>query len=212
MEFLFLIIILIFSVMIHEVAHGSVAYYLGDPTAKYAGRLTLNPLKHLDPIGSIIVPVFLIIMTKIFGGGIVFGWAKPVPINPYNFRDQKYGSLKVSLAGPLANLSLAVIFGLALRFFSWSLAPFSGLVVMFSYIIYINLLLAIFNLLPVPPLDGSHILFALLPNSARNIKLFLSQFGIFILLFIIFFFFSYLIGIINFIFKLLTSIDLFANL
>ena len=89
MEYIFLIIILIFSIVIHEMAHGGVAYQLGDPTAKYAGRLTLNPIKHIDPIGSIVVPIFLVIMAQISGGGIIFGWAKPVPINPYNFRDQK---------------------------------------------------------------------------------------------------------------------------
>ena len=110
MEYLFIIIILIFSIVIHEVAHGAMALHLGDPTAKYAGRLTLNPIKHLDPIGSIIVPIFLILMTEIMGGGIIFGWAKPVPINPYNFKDQKYGSAKVSIAGTVANLALALIF------------------------------------------------------------------------------------------------------
>jgi Zn-dependent protease len=208
MEVLFLIIILIFSIIIHEIAHGSVAYYLGDPTAKYAGRLTLNPLKHLDPIGSVIVPLFLVIMSQLTGGGIIFGWAKPVPINPYNFKDQKYGSLKVALAGPASNLSVALVFGLILRFLP-ALLALEGLVVMFSYIVYINILLAIFNLMPVPPLDGSHILFALLPNSARNLKIFLQQFGIFILLFIIFFAFPYIIVIINWIFNLITGFPLF---
>jgi len=208
MEVLFLIIILIFSVIIHEIAHGSVAYYLGDPTAKYAGRLTLNPLKHLDPIGSVLVPLFLVIMSQITGGGIIFGWAKPVPINPYNFKDQKYGSLKVALAGPASNLSVALVFGLILRFVP-ALFVIEGLVVMFSYIVYINILLAIFNLMPVPPLDGSHILFALLPHSARDIKIFLQQFGIFILLFIIFFAFPYIIVIINWIFALITGFPLF---
>jgi len=208
MEVLFLIIILIFSVIIHEIAHGSVAYYLGDPTAKYAGRLTLNPLKHLDPIGSVIVPLFLVIMSQLTGGGIIFGWAKPVPINPYNFKDQKYGSLKVALAGPLSNLSLALVFGLILRFVP-AIFAIEGLVVMFSYIVYINILLAMFNLIPVPPLDGSHILFALLPNSSRNLKIFLKQYGIFILLFIIFFAFPYIIVIINWIFNLITGFPLF---
>lgn len=204
MEYLFLIIVLIFSVIIHEIAHGSVAYYLGDPTAKYAGRLTLNPLKHLDPIGSIILPLFLIIMRS----PILFAYAKPVPINPYNFKDQKYGSLKVSLAGPLSNLSIALVFGLALRFIPQvSLLP--GLIVMFSYIVYINILLAVFNLIPIPPLDGSHILFALLPYEAKKIELFLRQFGMFILLFIILFAFQYVIQIISWIFTLITGLPLF---
>ncbi|MDP2910169.1 MAG: site-2 protease family protein [bacterium] len=208
MEYFFLIIILIFSVIIHEIAHGSVAYYLGDPTAKYAGRLTLNPLKHLDPIGSVIVPIFLVIMSQATGGGIIFGWAKPVPVNPYNFRDQKYGSLKVALAGPASNLSIALVFGLILRFFP-GLFFIQGIVLMFSYIVYINILLAVFNLIPVPPLDGSHILFSLLPDSAGKIKMFFQQFGMFVLLFIIFFFFPYLTLIINWIFNLITGFPLF---
>ncbi len=208
MEYVFLIVILIFSIVIHEISHGAMANYLGDPTAKYAGRLTLNPIKHLDPIGSIILPIFLVIMANITGGGIIFGWAKPVPINPYNFRDQKYGSLKVSLAGPGANLVIALFFGLLLRFLSFPSA-FSGLIVMFSYIVYINILLAVFNLLPIPPLDGSHILFTFLPPSMQNVKVFLSQFGFFILLFIIFFLFPWLSHIINWIFALITGFPLF---
>ena len=208
MEYLFLIIILIFSIVAHEVSHGAMAYHLGDPTAKYAGRLTLNPLKHLDPIGSIVLPIFLIIMAKLTGGGIIFGWAKPVPINPYNFRDQKYGSLKVSLAGPGANLAIALFFGLLLRFFS-ILSFSSGLITMFSYIVYINLLLAIFNLLPIPPLDGSYILFTFLPSSMQNLKIFMSQFGFFILILIIFFLFPWLSYFINWVFKLIVGFPLF---
>jgi Zn-dependent protease len=208
MEYLFLIVILIFSVVIHELSHGAVANYLGDPTAKLAGRLTLNPIKHLDPIGSVILPIFLILLAKLMGGGIIFGWAKPVPINPYNFRDQKYGSAKVALAGPASNLALALVFGLALRFFpALSLIP--GLTLMFSFIVYINILLAVFNLLPIPPLDGSHILFTFLPESMNHIKIFLSQFGLFILLFIIFFFFQWLVFIINWIFALIVGTPLF---
>jgi Zn-dependent protease len=208
MEYIFLIIILIFSIVIHEVSHGAVANYLGDPTAKYAGRLTLNPIKHLDPIGSVILPIFLVLMAKLTGGGIIFGWAKPVPINPYNFRDPKYGSAKVALAGPASNLTIALIFGLALRFFP-VISTIPGLDLMFSYIVYINILLAVFNLLPIPPLDGSHILFTFLPPGMQNIKIFLSQFGLFILLFIIFFFFRWLILIINLIFSLIVGVPLF---
>ncbi len=203
MEYIFLIIVLLFSIVIHEVAHGAVAYHLGDPTAKYAGRLTLNPIKHLDPIGSVLLPLFLVMIRSPF----LVGWAKPVPINPYNFRDQKYGSLKVSLAGPAVNLVLAIVFGLPLRFFP-SLISLFGLGQMFSYIVYINLLLAIFNLIPVPPLDGSHILFTFLPYSAIKVKIFLQQFGFAILLFIIFFFFSWVIAIINWVFVLITGFPL----
>ena len=208
MEYIFLIVILIFSIVIHEVSHGAVANYLGDPTAKYAGRLTLNPIKHLDPIGSVILPIFLILMIKLTGGGIIFGWAKPVPINPYNFKDQKYGQAKVALAGPGANLAIALIFGLALRFFP-DISAIPALGLMFSYIVYINILLAVFNLLPVPPLDGSHILFTFLPPEMENIKRFLSQFGFFILIFILFFFFQWIAVIVNIIFTFIVGASLF---
>lgn len=204
MEYLFLIIILLFSIVIHEVSHGAVANFLGDPTAKYAGRLTLNPIKHLDPIGSVILPLLLILIKS----PVLFGWAKPVPINPYNFRDQKYGPAKTALAGPAANLTLALIFGLVLRFFP-VLTASPGLAFMFSYIVYINLLLAIFNLLPIPPLDGSHILYTFLPYSMENLKIFLNQFGIFFLFFIIFFFFRWIILIINWLFSLIVGTPLF---
>lgn len=182
----FSLIVLLFSVVIHELAHGSVAYSLGDPTAKYQGRLTLNPIKHLDPFGSVILPLLLLIVTG--GQGPIFGWAKPVPVNPHNFRDQKWGSLKVALAGPLSNLSLALLFGLLIRFIPLSffnLMP--GTLLIFSFIVQINIILALFNLLPIPPLDGHWILFYFLPESFYNMKAFLQQYGVFILILIIFF-------------------------
>ena len=208
LEYIFLILILILSIVIHEVSHGAMANHLGDPTAKYAGRLTLNPIKHLDPIGSVILPIFLVIMAKLMGGGIIFGCAKPVPINPYNFRDQKYGSAKVALAGPGSNFAIALVFGLALRFFP-QLALIPGLVLIFSYVVYINILLAVFNLLPIPPLDGSHILFTFLPPGKENLKIFLQQYGFFILIFIIFFLFQWIIPIINWIFTLIIGAPFF---
>lgn len=206
MEMIFLVIILIFSIVIHEVAHGAMANHLGDPTAKYAGRLTLNPIKHLDPVGSVLVPLFLIIMQSPF----LFGWARPVPVNPYNFSDQKYGSAKVAMAGPGANLLVAIIIGFFSRFLplgegvrfniikaflerdmetlSYLLQgdPFAQIFLIFSFIIFINILLAIFNLLPIPPLDGSHILFTFLPDSMENLKIILNQYGFFILIAFIF--------------------------
>ncbi|MFH1181051.1 MAG: site-2 protease family protein [bacterium] len=199
MEYIFIIAVLIFSVIIHEISHGAMANKLGDPTAKLAGRLTLNPLKHLDPIGSVILPSILIILKS----GFIFGWAKPVPVNPNNFSDQKYGQAKVALAGPASNLLIALIFGLLLRFFSdWPILQSFSFA--FSYIVYINLLLCIFNLLPVPPLDGSHIFFLFFP-AAEKIKIFLSKFNIFILIAFIFFLFPLLSSVVSRIFNLLVG-------
>ncbi len=178
---LFIIIVIIFSVIIHELAHGYVAYSLGDPTAKYAGRLTLNPIKHIDLFGSIILPI----MMALLPGGIIFGWAKPVPINPYNFRDQKWGSLKVALAGPATNFFIAVIFGLIIRISH--LSPDLSFTHFLSIIVFYNFLLAIFNLIPIPPLDGHWILFQLIPDRFSKLKMVLQQYGIFILIFLIFF-------------------------
>lgn len=201
-ELIFVIAIFIFSVVIHEVSHGVMAYFLGDPTAKYSGRLTLNPIKHLDPVGSIILPGLLILS----GTGIIFGWAKPVPINPYNFRDQKYGSAKVGLAGPLANIFLALAFASIIRFFPLGISDFSqNLILIFGFIIWVNLLLAVFNLIPVPPLDGSHVLFALLPYSWENIKLFLERYGFFILLFIIFFYSHWVQALVAWLYKFIVG-------
>ncbi len=173
---LFALFILFFSIIIHEIAHGSVAYALGDPTAKEAGRLTLNPLRHLDPFGSVVFPIFSFLITR--GQGPIFGWAKPVPVNPYNFRDQKYGELKVSLAGPLTNFLMAIIFGLFIRFL---ILPPSWLI-FFSIIAVYNFAWGIFNLVPIPPLDGSHILFTFLPEKLANWKMFLVQNSLLLLL------------------------------
>ncbi len=178
---IFSLIILLFSVIIHELAHGFVAEALGDPTAKYAGRLTLNPIKHIDLFGSIILPLVLFIT----GAPFLVGWAKPVPVNPYNFRDQKWGSLKVAIAGPLSNFSLAVIFGLVVRF---SGLPFGAPIIQFFIIIVLtNLMLGLFNLIPVPPLDGHWILFTFIPDRLFVVKNFLQRYGFYILLALLFF-------------------------
>lgn len=198
----FIIIVLLFSVVIHEVSHGAFAYYLGDPTAKYAGRLTLNPLKHLDPIGSVVVPLVLVL-----AGLTPVGWAKPVPINPNNFRDKKWGELKVSFAGPASNLIVALFFGLLIRLLLFLDYMPANLYFIFSYIVLINILLALFNLVPIPPLDGSHILFSILPYSPqiKKVEMFLRQFGFLILVFLIYLFppfFSALIYVVSLIFFL----------
>jgi Zn-dependent protease len=184
---LFSLIVLLFSVIIHELAHGYVANSLGDPTAKYEGRLTLNPLKHLDPFGSVVLPLLLFISQS----PVLVGWAKPVPINPYNFKDQKWGSLKVAIAGPMTNLALAVFFGLIIRvvgsFSPGFFVAMPGIFLIFFFVVHINIMLAIFNLIPIPPLDGSWILFKFLPQGAQKVKLFLQQYGVFVLIFFIFF-------------------------
>lgn len=149
------IAIVIFSIILHEVAHGFVADLLGDPTARYSGRLTLNPIPHIDLWGSIIIP-FISAMN-----GVMIGWAKPVPYNPYNVRGGKWGEALVGFAGPLTNILLAIIAGLTLRFFANDISDlFISVLITVGYS---NLFLAILNLIPIPPLDGSKILSALLP-------------------------------------------------
>jgi len=195
-QFIFIIILLIFSVVLHEVSHGYAAYALGDPTAKLQGRLTLNPLKHLDLFGSIIVPIF-----GYFLGGFIFGWAKPVPYNPYNLRNQRWGEAFVAAVGPLTNITITVVFGLVIRFGAGSL-PLS-LVEIASFLVFINLILTGFNLIPIPPLDGSKILFALLPPRFMKYRYELEHYGFFLVLFFIVFFWGaflpYILNIFTFI-------------
>ncbi len=149
---------LILSIIIHEVAHGYMANWLGDPTARLAGRLTLNPVSHIDPLGSVILPGLLYLT----GAGILFGWAKPVPYNPYNLRNQRWGEALVAAAGPGVNLIIAFVFAMILRFGA-DIGASLAFMTISSYIVYINILLAFFNLIPVPPLDGSKILAGFLP-------------------------------------------------
>jgi Zn-dependent protease len=200
--FIILILIFLFSVILHEVSHGAMANLLGDPTAKMAGRLTLNPLKHLDPIGSVLLPLMLVILQS----HIIFGWARPVPINPFNLRDKKYGQAKVAIAGPAANILIALLFGLLIRVLPLGASGFwQNLGIIFSYICWINLLLALFNLIPIPPLDGSHILFTFLPRSFDNLKIFLFQYGFFILIFFIFFLFPFFVPVIKLFYRLIVG-------
>jgi Zn-dependent protease len=180
MEILVQIIILIMSVVIHEVAHGFAALRFGDETALRAGRLTMNPLKHLDPIGSVILPILLVVLKSPIG----FGWAKPVPYNPIYFKNIRLGTRVVAFAGILANLGLALIFGLVVRFLGNSLSQSALYICML--IVLTNLGLALFNLVPIPPLDGSKILFSVLPRRFERYHMFLEQNGfVFVLAFLI---------------------------
>jgi len=208
---IFYVIVLVMSVVIHEFAHGYTAYRLGDNTARDMGRLTLNPIKHLDPFGSVILPLLLIISNA----GFVIGWAKPVPYNPNNLRDLRKGTFLVSVSGIIANLLIALLFGLLIRF-----APSLGLPLYIdsiqtlhpfykisTIIVFTNLVLAIFNLIPIPPLDGSKILFSALPPKYRYIENFLEQYGFLLLIVFIVFIWGRLSPIIYLLFSLITGLN-----
>ncbi len=180
-DIFFSIAILIMSVVVHEVSHGYAALALGDRTALLAGRLTLNPIKHLDPMGSFIVPIVTYLSTK-----TMFGWAKPVPYNPYNLSDRQWGEAKVALAGPLSNFILALVFAALLRSFAplWQSLGVSNI---FYMIIVINVFLGFFNLVPIPPLDGSKLLFSLLPYQHRHIQDWIERYSLPLILVFVFF-------------------------
>jgi len=201
---IFYIAILIMSVVIHEISHGYMAEYFGDKTARFAGRLTLNPIKHLDLFGSIIVPAFLYITTQ---GVFIVGWAKPVPYNPDNLRDKKWGTIAVASAGVLANFSLAIIFGIILRI-SLGYAVPAGFIFIISSIVVVNLGLGIFNLVPIPPLDGSKILFNLLPYSFNKVVTFLENYSLVLIIVFVMFLSNYLFPILAFLFHLITGLTL----
>lgn len=204
-DIIFKIAILIFSVIIHEVSHGAVAYALGDSTAKDEGRLTLNPIPHIDFFGSIILPLLLS-----FSHGPILGWAKPVPYNPYYLKNQKWGPALVGFAGPMSNILVAIFFGLIARYFNYfSFLP-SSFYEISILIVVINLSLAIFNLVPIPPLDGSKVLFSFLPSHWSGIQEFLERYGFFILLILIFIapgiLFMIISPTITFLFRLITGL------
>jgi Zn-dependent protease len=217
---LFEFVVLLFSAVLHEVSHGFEAERLGDTTARDAGRLTLNPLKHLDPMTSVLLPVLLYWATS---GAFFFAAAKPVPYNPNNLKDPRSGSAKIALAGPGMNLFIAMLFGILSvllpvaagakeQLFNGVLmgggvafgSSLEGIYFLFLIIVYINVLLAVFNLVPIPPLDGSRILFAALPQSHRTyrVMIFLERWGFFLVIAFVFFGFQYLFPILDVLFRL----------
>lgn len=189
MLFLAAAVAILIAITVHEFSHAAAAYYLGDSTAKDEGRLTLNPFAHLDLWGTLLL----------FLAG--FGWGKPVPFNPYNLRNPKYGAALISLAGPASNLVMVIIFSLILKFVYpvLGLGSGNGLFQFLYFLIVINAILMAFNLLPIPPLDGSKLLFAVLPPSMSNVQVFLERYGLFVLIGLVFFggfFFSAFYGLI----------------
>jgi Zn-dependent protease len=211
-------VVLLFSAMLHEVAHGYEAERLGDDTARRAGRLTLNPLKHLDPFLSFIMPVVLFLTTGFFFAGM-----KPVPYNPNNLKNPRTGAVKVALAGPITNLLIALVFGVLAALLPVAAASkdalfnaiagggaplftssLSGAYFFFLIVIYINVLLGVFNLVPIPPLDGSKLLFLILPPTPATYKFmyFMERWGLILVLIFVFFGFQIIFPVINFFFAL----------
>jgi Zn-dependent protease len=195
---IFQIVVLIFSAIFHEYMHGWAANELGDTTARDEGRLTLNPIPHIDPVGSVLLPGMLVLT----GSPFVFGWAKPVPFNPYNLTDKRFGSAKVAIAGPLGNLAIAIFFGLILRF-----APITSVALsqFMQLIVYINLLLMVFNLVPIPPMDGSKVLMPFLPYSWQVKFAELERYGMILVMFFVIFGFQLIVPLIYFLFKLIVG-------
>jgi Zn-dependent protease len=200
---IFYVAVLIMSVVVHEFAHGYTAYLFGDQTARLSGRLTLNPLKHLDPFGSFILPLLLILMKA----GFVIGWARPVPYNPNNLRGGRKAKVLVAGAGIIANLLVALLFGLLIRF-----APTLGLdyghpfYTIASIIVFTNLVLSFFNIIPIPPLDGSKILFSFIPARFRYIENFLERWGMFFLLFFVIFLWARVSPVVFILFSFITGL------
>ena len=202
---IFYVIVLIMSVVVHEVAHGFVADKQGDPTARYAGRLTLNPLRHLDLMGSIVLPALLVL----FNAGFVIGWAKPVPYNERNLRNKRYGTALVACAGIIANFILAIIFGLSIRFAYLLGAGAPAYISIATAITIVNILLGFFNLIPIPPLDGSKILFSLAGNRlSRFQKIAESLSLLFLLVFIVILWPIIISPLVGFVFSALSGIAL----
>ncbi len=188
------------SVVIHELSHGYTAELLGDPTPRLQGRLTLNPLKHLELFGSFLVPV----LTSLTG--FTFGWAKPIEWNPYNVKNKRVGEILISIAGPASNMLVATVFGLIVRIFGDTLP--TSFIQISIYVILINIVLAVFNMVPLPPLDGSKVLFSLLPPSMNNVRITLERYSIFFFLILIFVLWRFVEPIIPYIFKVITGVTI----
>lgn len=179
------IIPVVFAITVHEVAHGWVANKLGDGTAKMLGRLTLNPIKHIDPIGTIVVPLVMVLMA-----GFAFGWAKPVPVSPRNFKNPRKDMAIVAVAGPLANVVMAIFWVFFLKLVSLVVSDINiarGLMAMAQAGIIINLVLFVFNLFPIPPLDGSKVLSGLVPHSVSLMMDKIEPYGFFIVVGLLYF-------------------------
>lgn len=204
-QLIFSLVILLFSVIIHEVAHGYAALALGDRTAAYEGRLTLNPVRHVDIMGTIVFPL----ITLLLPGGFLFGWAKPVPYNPYNFsaKSKRWGEAFVAAAGPLSNIALALIFGLFIRFYALPHDLIASPIGVLSQIIVIvNLTLAIFNLVPIPPLDGSKILTSILPQRFMALREGIERLGFLGVIIFLIFFWQFFQPLIPFLFGVFTGL------
>ncbi len=194
--------ILILSIVVHEVSHGYAADWLGDPTPRLQGRLTLNPIRHMDLVGSVLLPIILVLSNA----GFIFGWAKPVEYNPYNIKNKRRGELLIALAGPLSNIAIALVFSLIIRAFNTWGSLSSSTMEIFSYIVLINLTLAVFNLIPVPPLDGSKIFLSMLPQQYGAARMFIEKYAIILIFVVIFFLWQYIYPIVPMLFRLFTGI------
>lgn len=199
---IFQIVVLMYSVVLHELAHGLAARSMGDETAERMGRLTLNPLPHLDLFGSVILPLVSKLTT-----GLMFGYAKPVPYDPSKLSDRRYGAAKVAIAGPAANILLATLAGLVLRAAGPALDPLVQSLI--SYIVWINIILAFFNLMPIPPLDGHWLLITFLPTVYHRFRHVLYRYQWVFLLAFIFIIFPLFAPVLLAFFTLLTGTRLF---
>src|SRR3989344_6370031 len=200
---IFVVAVIMMSAVIHEVMHGVAAERLGDPTARLQGRITLNPISHLDPMGSIILPLVLVLTNA----PILFGWAKPVPYNPHNLRPGRFSEAIVAVAGPVSNIFLALIFGFLLRLGIAGGYASESFIHITSLVVFINILLAVFNLVPIPPLDGSKLLFALFPENTFKLRNFFERYGLMLVILFIFFAWQFIAPIVFYLFRVVTGIN-----